>query len=191
MLYGAMDIRLLTPHDSRDLAEIDATIESSEYLHLDRSGEGMSLSLRLESRPLREKQITSNPIGDELSLMYRQVSSGADEGVALVAAHEGRVVAAILAQPSPAHGTMRLLDLRVDYDFRRQGLATALVCEIVARTREAGLRAVAAESSANNFPANQLLLKLGFDIAGVDARRHSNHDMVKESATLFWYAALD
>jgi hypothetical protein len=25
----------------------------------------------------------------------------------------------------------------------------------------------------------------------VDARRRSNHDLVKEAVTLFWYAALD
>ena len=29
------------------------------------------------------------------------------------------------------------------------------------------------------------------EMTGVDTHRHSNHDMVKESATIFWYAALD
>ena len=29
------------------------------------------------------------------------------------------------------------------------------------------------------------------DLAGVDTRRWSNHDLVKETVTLLWYAALD
>ena len=186
-----MEIRPLTPADLRNLADIDATIESTRYLHLERGGEGIDVSLRLESRPLRDKQITSNLLDDDLAMCYRQVASGADEGIALAAEHEGQLVAAALAQPDVDRGTLRLRDLRVDFDFRRQGLATAIVYQVVARAREAELRAVAAETRTNNDPANQMLLKLGFDIAGVDARRYSNHDMVKEAATLFWYAALD
>jgi hypothetical protein len=53
------------------------------------------------------------------------------------------------------------------------------------------MRAVAADVRANNIPANQLFLKCAFDLSGIDTRRHSNHDVVKESATLIWYAALD
>ena len=97
----------------------------------------------------------------------------------------------LLAQPRAARGAMKLLDLRVDFEHRRQGLASGLVYQLIQQAREMGLRAVAAESRANNFPASQLLLKLGFELAGVDTQRYSNHDLVKETITLFWYAALD
>jgi len=33
--------------------------------------------------------------------------------------------------------------------------------------------------------------KLDFELSGIDLRRHTNHDLVKERATLFWYATLD
>jgi len=186
-----MEIRPLTPADLRFLAEIDATIESTQYLHLDKSGEGMTFGLRIEPRPLREKQIIPNPLSDELALMYRQIATGGDDGIALTAEHEGQIVAAALAQDSVAHATMSLLDVRVDYDFRRQGVATAMVYQIIAAARESDARAVSAETRSNNFPANQLMLKSGFDLSGADIRRYSNHDMVKETATLFWYAQLD
>jgi GNAT superfamily N-acetyltransferase len=188
---GVMEIRSLTPNDLRFLGDIDATIESTQYLHLERSGEGVAVSMRVEARPLREKKIIANPIEDDLAMSYRQIASGADEGIVLAAEHEGQLVAAALAQPQPGHATMRLLDLRVEYGFRRQGLASAMAFQIIQQTREADLRAVAAEVLTSNFPANQFLLKIGFDLSGIDLRRHSNHDMVKESATLFWYAALD
>ena len=153
--------------------------------------EGLNLQLRIEERPLRTKLIESNPISDEQRFAVRQIATGADEGTALVAEHEGTPVALLVAQPQPLHGTLKLIDLRVDYDHRREGLATAMVYQVIQESRDAGLRAVAAETRANNFPANQLLAKLGFELAGLDAQRHSNHDLVKEAVTLFWYLALD
>jgi ribosomal protein S18 acetylase RimI-like enzyme len=84
-----------------------------------------------------------------------------------------------------------LIDLRVDFDQRRQGIATVLVYQLVQQARERELRAVSAEIRTNNLPANRLLQKLSFEIAGIDTHRYSNHDLVKESATIFWYAELD
>jgi ribosomal protein S18 acetylase RimI-like enzyme len=110
--------------------------------------------------------------------------------VAILAEHDDQKVALLVAQPSPQTGTMRVADLRVDYDFRRQGLATAMLFQVIAEARARELRAVTAESRANNIPLNQLLEKLGFELAGLDTHRHSNHDLVKESATLLWYAPL-
>jgi ribosomal protein S18 acetylase RimI-like enzyme len=81
--------------------------------------------------------------------------------------------------------------LRVDFDHRREGLATAMMFYVIQTAREAQLRAVAAESAANNDPANQLLAKLGFQLTGLDSHRNSNHDLVKEAVTLLWYATLD
>jgi ribosomal protein S18 acetylase RimI-like enzyme len=70
-------------------------------------------------------------------------------------------------------------------------MATVLMYQIVQAARDRELRAVSAETRTNNLPVNKLLQKLAFEIAGIDTHRHTNHDMVKESATLFWYAALD
>ena len=63
--------------------------------------------------------------------------------------------------------------------------------QAITRARELELRAVSAQTPANNFPACQLLLRCAFELAGLDTKRHSNHDIVKEAATLIWYAALD
>ena len=173
-----MQIRPATTADLDRLRDLDATVESTQHLFLERSGAGLSAAWRIEPRPLREKLIDPNALGDERAFALRQVVTGADEGVAL-------------AQVDPAHGTMRVLDVRVDYDFRRQGLGTVMAYQIIEQARQQGLRAVVAETRANNFPANQFFQKLAFDLSGFDTSRHSNHDLVKEAATLFWYAALD
>ena len=186
-----MEIRPVRPGDLDHLLEIDGTIESSEYLHLERGGEGLAVSWKLEQRPLREKRISPNRLDDDQKFILRQVVTGGDEGLALLAEHDGQKVALLLAQPQPQHGTLRLVDLRVDYDFRREGLASAFLFQAITEAREKGLRAVTAETLTDNLPAAMLLLKCGFDLGGVDAQRRSNHDLVKEAASLLWYVALD
>jgi len=186
-----MQIRPVQPADLDLLTEIDGTIESTQYVHVERAGEGLAVSWRLEERPLRERLVKSNPIDDDRRFVTRQIVTGADEGLAVMAEHDGVPVALLVAQADAASGTLRIHELRVDFDHRRQGLATALLYQAVNEARGRELRAVAAESTTDNFPATQLLAKCGFDVAGLDARRRSNHDLVKEAVTLFWYAALD
>jgi ribosomal protein S18 acetylase RimI-like enzyme len=186
-----MQIRPARSNDLEGIAEIDGTIESNRYLHVDRSGEGIAASWRLEDRPARQKVIDPNRMAEEASFLIKQVVSGADEGFSLVVEHDESPVAFLLARSDPAAGTMRLVDLRVDYDYRRQGMGTALVYQLIQHAREQSVRAVAAETLSNNHPAAGLLAKCGFEMSGIDTRRWSNHDLVKESATLLWYAALD
>jgi len=119
-----MEIRPVTPTDLQSLTDIDGTIESTDYLHLERSGEGLSVALKLEQRPLREKLIESNPINDDLKFSWKQVVTGIEEGMTLAVEHESQLVAALLAKPDTEFKTLRLIDLRIDYDFRRQGFAT-------------------------------------------------------------------
>ena len=99
--HVSMEIRPLTVPDLRFLGDIDAVIESTQYLHLERSGDGVMVSMKVEARPLREKKIVANPIDDDLAMSYRQIAAGEDEGIALAAEHDGQLVAAALAQPQP------------------------------------------------------------------------------------------
>lgn len=177
--------------DLEGLKEIDATGESSQYLHVERGGEGLSASWKTEVRLLREKRVHRHGLDDEKHFAIKQIVIGADEGIAMVAEHEARPVAAVAAMPNKSAGTLQLIDLRVDFDFRRQGLASALMFQMIQRAREENLRAVTAKATADDFPALELLRKLGFEAAGLDTHFHSNHDLVKESVTLFFYLTLD
>ena len=116
---------------------------------------------------------------------------GIEDGVSLAFENDGELTALAVARLDAAAKTLRLLDVRVDYDFRRQGIGSALAYALIAAARDSGLRAVAAETPANNFPAAQYLLKVGFELTGFDTHLRSNHDLVKESVALFWYIPLD
>ncbi len=186
-----MELRPATPADMDALLEIDGTIESHRYLHVDHGGEGLDVRWSVQDRPLRERLIAPRPMNDEQRFMLRQVTSGADDGGATVAVHDDAPIALLLTQPDLVSGVLRVLDVRVDFDHRRQGLATAMLYAAIAAAREAGLRAVGVDVPANNGPAHALLAKLGFALAGLDAQRWSNHDLVKETVTLLWYLSLD
>ena len=204
-----MEIRPVQVDDLAGLQEIDGTVESPRYLHLDYAdtsdapapGEGdegggdeargVTFAWRLEERPARQKLIEPNRLDDDATFTLKSVVTGAEEGTALLIEHDDEPVAMLLARPDPAAGTLRIVDLRVDYDYRRQGLGIAMVYQIISGARDAGHRAVTATTLTNNIPAARFLAKAGFDLGGVDTHYATNHDLVKEAVALFWYAALD
>jgi RimJ/RimL family protein N-acetyltransferase len=185
-----MQIRPLTQDDLTQVDEIDATIESTQYLHVNVSGEGLARAWSLEVRPLREKLIDANRIGDEVRFALKQVTNGIEEGLVLAAEHRGEVLGTLLAQLDERGEVLRIRDLRGDYDQRRQGLGMGLVYQAISFANERKLRAVQAECRTNNEPANRMLAKCGFELSGLDTLRHSNHDLVKEAVTLVWYVPL-
>src|SRR4051812_15173658 len=92
-----MEIRPVQPADLDSLVEIDGTIESSHYLHVDRAGEGIAVQWRLEERPLREKLIERNRPTDESNFLLMQIVTGIEEGMALLAEHDDQKVALLVA----------------------------------------------------------------------------------------------
>jgi GNAT superfamily N-acetyltransferase len=177
--------------DLARLIDLDGTIESTHYLHVQREGEGLNLLWRLEERPLREKRVDANVVGDDLQFAFKQVLGGVEEGMALIAEHDDQLVALAIARADAERKTLDVLDVRVDYDMRREGVGIAMLFQIISHARKTGMRAVTAMSLTNNLPAARFLLKAGFELNGVDTHFHSNHDLVKEAVALFWYAALD
>jgi hypothetical protein len=97
-----MQIRTATAEDFDRLPDVDGTIESTRYLHVERSGEGLSATWAIDERPLRKKLIDNNAPDDERRFALRQVLTGIEEGVALAAEHEGELVALAVAQLDPA-----------------------------------------------------------------------------------------
>jgi len=186
-----MEIRAALLAEMDDLHEIDGTIESTHYLHVEQAGDGPTLSWRLEERRMRSTRTISNPIDEENRFFLRQLLTGAEEGIALAIVRQNLPVALLLAREAHDRRTLCLTDLRVESEYRRQGFATALLLMLIGEARSRQLRAVSAETRADNAPMYRLLPRCGFELAGLDTRRHTNHDLVKESATLFWYAALD
>lgn len=183
-----MQIRPIQLSDLDLLDEIDATIQTDSYLHVDRSAEAMSASFKIESRPLPERKSESNPISDDLRFQFKQLATGIDDGFCMVAEHDDLPIAAAIAVQNG--DIVELVDLRVDFDRRREGFGSAMMFQVINFARERESRAIRVFVRTGNGPFNRMLAKLGFEIAGIDTQRHSNHDLVKEQTTLIWYLQL-
>ena len=132
-----MQIRPAKNEDLSSVQEIDGTIESSQYFHLDlSSGEGLMANWRLEERPARKKLVEPNRLDDDAAFTLKQIVGGVEEGFAFVVELDDQPVAMLLARPDPAAGTLRIVDVRVDYDYRRQGMGMALVYQAIQQARE-------------------------------------------------------
>src|SRR4051794_17170168 len=115
-----MQIRPAIPADLETLRDIDGVVESMDYLHLEQSGDGMNIGWKLEKRPLRQKLIESNPLAVETQFAIKQIATGADEGLTIIAVHEDLPVGLLIAQPRYEQRTLEILDLRIDCEHRRQ-----------------------------------------------------------------------
>lgn len=186
-----MELRAAHLADLSMLLDIDGTIRSPGYVHVSAACPGVSGSFALEPRTLSRAWEDRNLLGDELSFQLKQVLQGVEEGVALLAELEGEVVGSLLAAERRAEKTLHICDLRIDWDYRRQGIGTALAYTAIGEARKRGLRALSVETHSGNLPAALMLQRCGFELGGMDTRRYSNHDLVRERVALFWYASLD
>src|SRR4051812_33397601 len=93
-----MQIRPAISSDLDQLSDIDGTINSSNYLHVEKSGEGFGQIWKLQERPLRSKLIESNPVPDDTRFAMKQIIGEIEEGMAIVADHSQIVVGCLIAQ---------------------------------------------------------------------------------------------
>ena len=105
---------------------------------------------------------------------------GRDDRCCLVARARAQVVGygAVLQQLDEAHVT----DLAVAAGWRRQGVGTALLEELVRRVRERGALAVTLEVRAGNTAAQELYRRRGFVVEG----RRRGYYPDGEDALILW-----
>lgn len=185
-----MQIRPLTANDLDLIDEIDGTIATDRFFFVERQANGLNATFRIEDRALVEPRVESNPVSDDLRFTLKQVATGIEDGLTVMAEHDGVPIASLLATRTPDGTVIDLVDVRVDFDHRRDGLGTALMFQAINYAREGEARAVRAYVHAGNSPFIAMLVKLGFELAGLDTFRESNYDLVKERTTLVWYFPL-
>ena len=112
-------------------------------------------------RPLRSKLIEPNHLDSDLAGSIKNVINLIEDGIALLAEHDAQPLGLVVAQVRHETGVLEILDLRVDYDMRRQGIGSALLYEIIKLAREVEHRAIFARTLSNNLPVADFLLEIG------------------------------
>ncbi len=85
--------------------------------------------------------------------------------ISRAARKDGRVAGYIFASRILDEG--HILDLAVHPDFRRQGIASALVAHVIEHLREEGIRFIFLEVRESNVPAIKMYGKFGFEEIGI------------------------
>lgn len=71
-------------------------------------------------------------------------------------------------------GETDMMNIAVHPDYRRQGVAEALVTSLVAQLREQGSNSLTLEVRASNTPAQMLYEKMGFTLVGKRSNYYRN-----------------
>ena len=85
---------------------------------------------------------------------------------------DGRVKGYIFASRILDEG--HILDLAVHPDFRRQGIASALVSHVIEHLREEGVRFLYLEVRESNVPAIKMYGKFGFEEIGIRKKYYAS-----------------
>ena len=101
------------------------------------------------------------------------------KGIFLVAEQDGRTAGYVGCQTVLDEGY--ITNVAVSPDFRRQGIARALIAELTAKAGENKLAFVTLEVRESNFAARRLYEKNGFEIVG---KRKNYYEKPAEDAIL-------
>lgn len=100
-----------------------------------------------------------------------------EQGCVLVAVLGGELVGFARVSMDFSPQTVWLQDLVVKEKVRRQGIGTALLVATQDWGAERGARRMTVEMQSKNFPAIQLVRKLGFELSGYSDQYYWNQDI--------------
>jgi len=97
---------------------------------------------------------------------------------------DGKLIAAIETEAEGWNNRLRITELWVDSNHRRQGIAKALMDRAVQRARDEKRRAVVLETQSRNEGAIDFYLNYGFSLIGFDACAYQNDDMHRKEVRM-------
>jgi ribosomal protein S18 acetylase RimI-like enzyme len=185
-----VDFKPLTVDHIRRLGDIRADYISERYIRLSKTGEGGEIGFSLRAKSLLESFQSQG-----LSIVRQRdreeiLSRMGAKSVQLVAEEKGRLIALLDAQVESWRRVLKIQNLLVDRDHRRQGIGTELLRRAIEFAEEKRCRAISLEAQATNWPALNFYLSAGFQVCGVDDHHYTNRDLDRKEVALFLYREL-
>jgi ribosomal protein S18 acetylase RimI-like enzyme len=173
------------------LREIRAEYISDKYVGVVHArGDGFEAAIQLRTAEL-EKPFRSQGLSivrqkdvDEIRNRMGQQS------LQLVAHEDGRLVAFLDAEVEAWRRVLKVWNLLVDEQHRRQGIGTTLLQRATEFATANNCRAISVEAQATNWPALCFYRGLGFQVCGVDDHFYTNRDLERKEVALFLYREL-
>jgi ribosomal protein S18 acetylase RimI-like enzyme len=188
---GRMLVRELSADDAALLSQIRAEYVSDRCLCLTCAGDGdTAVQFALQAEALDEPfhsqglSIVREKDKDEIRSRMDQ------QALQLVVEENGRLIALLDAEVERWRRALKVWNLLVDEQSRRQGIGTRLMQQAIEFATKSNCRAVSVEAQATNWPALCFYTKLGFQICGVDHHFYTNRDLERKEVALFLYREL-
>jgi GNAT superfamily N-acetyltransferase len=172
-----IEIRPASQSDAAFLSRINHAYQSSYVWQMDRAMEDGQIQVNFRQvrlpRPVQVEFIGSLPLCEETWPRFKAV---------LVASINKIPVGYIGMVERGTSRTLWVTDFAVQEDMRRKGIGTALVLaaqEWAAQgwAGEKGWRKLVVEMQSKNYPAIQMIRKLGFDFCGYHDNYFQNQDI--------------
>jgi ribosomal protein S18 acetylase RimI-like enzyme len=187
-----MEYETLTEEHLPRLGEIRADYVSDKYLRVVKAtGEGpLATGYRLEADelhpPFRSQGLSIVRAKDRDEIAARM----AEHNLQLVVEEDRRLIALLDAEIETWRGVLKVWNLLVDEEHRRQGIGTELMHKAEQFAAQHHCRAITVEAQATNWPALSFYTKIGFGICGVDDHFYTNRDLERKEVALFLYREL-
>jgi ribosomal protein S18 acetylase RimI-like enzyme len=112
------------------------------------------------------------------------------QALQLVVENNSRLIALLDAEVEAWRRVLKVWNLLVDEEYRRQSIGTKLMQQATEFATKSNCRAISVEAQATNWPALCFYTKLGFQICGMDHHFYTNRDLERKEVALFLYREL-
>jgi ribosomal protein S18 acetylase RimI-like enzyme len=187
-----MEYKTLTAAHLPRLKEIKAEYVSDRYLRVVRaSGEGaLATGYTFQADevhpPFRSQGLSILRAEDRDEISARMDGRNLQVVVEL----DGRLIALLDAEVETWRGVLKVWNLLVDEQHRRQRIGTELMHRAGQFAIKNRCRAISVEAQATNWPALSFYTKMGFRVCGVDDHFYTNRDLERKEVALFLYREL-
>lgn len=168
-----VEIRPIQKNDMPDLLNIELAYMSPRVWQMDRvSGDGALGTNFREVRLPREARVDYPRSAAQI---FSEMQDPLQLILAAVIVNRPVGYIRLSTQISPKTGWVK--DLAVSEKLRRKGVGAALLLAGLEWSMEQGMRRIVVETQSKNYPAIQLVRKLGFEFAGFNDQFYSNQDI--------------
>jgi len=190
LIDQAITLRPLVLADIPRLAEIRAHYQSETILAVEHTGSGISSGWRLVERklPVPFDKGALYDFGEAEQEAIRRRLQWPDNTYLRVAELTGsnsRLIGLLEMEIRDWNNTVELVNLRVDLDFRGEGLGRRLWHLGLEYARQAGVRAIMIETQNTNLAACKFYARMGCQLVGLNEAFYTNDGTATEIA-LFW-----
>ncbi len=180
-------LRPLELDDIPRLVGIRSAYQSESILVVEHYGAGITSGWRLveQKLPVPFDKGSLYDFGETEQEATRERLQRSDDTYLRVAKLNRRLIGLLEMEIRGWNNTVELVNLRVDLDFRREGLGRRLWHLGLAYARQAGVRAMMIETQNTNLAACKFYERMGCQLVGLNEAFYTNDGAATEIA-LFW-----